>query len=209
MDAVTDESDTTNNCSSSVEVNVPEPQNQPQDQIQGNPDLVVVSPSVSDSAPTAGTKFTLSATVRNDGDGASEATTLRYYHSTDTTITTSDTEIGADALPGLGVSGSSSGSMEVTAQSTPGTYHYGACVDAVTDESDETNNCSSLRADRCAGAAGGVSGLSRPDNPLSLSRNQSRRYLIRADLSLSLQQSVTMGTGPRRPRRYATTSRRT
>ena len=139
VDAVEGESDTTNNCSSSVEVNVPESQ----EESQGTPDLVVVSPSVSNSAPTPGTKFTLSATVRNDGDGASEATTLRYYRSTDTTITTSDTEIDTNVLTGIGVSGSSSGSVEVTAQSTPGTYYYGACVDAVTDESDDTNNCSS------------------------------------------------------------------
>ena len=139
VDAVAGESDTTNNCSSSVEVNVPESQEEP----QGAPDLVVVSPSVSDSGPTAGTEFTLSATVRNDGDGASEATTLRYYRSTDTTISTSDTEIGTDALAGIGVSGSRSESVEVTAQSTSGTYYYGACVDTATDESDETNNCSS------------------------------------------------------------------
>ena len=139
VDAVEEESDTTNNCSSSVEVKVLGSQ----DQSQGNPDLVVISPSVSDSGPTAGTKFTLSATVRNDGDGASEATTLRYYRSTDTTISTSDTEVSTDAVAGIGVSGSSSESVEVTAQPTPGTYYYGACVDAVEEESDETNNCSS------------------------------------------------------------------
>ena len=33
--------------------------------------------------------------------------------------------------------------MKVTAQSTPGTYYYGGRVDAVTDESDTTDNCSS------------------------------------------------------------------
>ena len=32
--------------------------------------------------------------------------------------------------------------MDLTAPSTAGTYYYGACVDAVTDESDITNNCS-------------------------------------------------------------------
>ena len=143
VDAVEEESDTTNNCSSSVEVNVPEPQDQPQDQPQGNPDLVVISPSVSDSGPTAGTKFTLSATVRNDGDGASEATTLRYYQSTDATITTSDTEVGTDAVAGLGDSGNTSESVDLTVPSDPGTYYYGACVDTVENESDTTNNCSS------------------------------------------------------------------
>ena len=138
VDAVEEESDTTNNCSTSVEINVPESQ----EQSQGSPDLVVVSPSVSNSGPTAETKFTFSATVRNDGDGTSEATTLRYYQSMDSTISTSDTEIGTDAVTGIGVSGSVGESVEVIAPSNPGTYYYGACVDTVEEESDTTNNCS-------------------------------------------------------------------
>ena len=129
VDAVTGESDTTNNCSSFVEIKV-------------GPNLVVVAPSVSDSGPAAGTTFTLSATVRNAGNEAAAATTLRYYRSTDATITTSDTEVGTDAVAGLAASGSTSQSLDVSAPSTPGTYYYGACVDAVTDESDTTNNCS-------------------------------------------------------------------
>ena len=135
MDPVTDESDTTNNCSGSVEVTVPEPEPK-------RPDLVVTSPSVNDSGPAAGAQFTLSATVRNDGEGTAAATTLRYYRSTDATITTTDTALGTVAIAGLAGSGSSSQSVELTAPSRPGTYYYGACVDPVTDESDTTNNCS-------------------------------------------------------------------
>ena len=133
VDTVTDESDTTNNCSSSVQVTVPEPK----------PDLVVGAPTVTDSTPDAGATFTLSATVRNDGDEASAATTLRYYRSTDTTVTTSDTQVGTDEVGALAASGTSSESVSLTAPSTPGTYYYGACVDAVKGESDTTNNCSS------------------------------------------------------------------
>ena len=132
VDAVTDESDTTNNCSTSVEVTVPEPK----------PDLMVDSPSVDDNGPAAGASFTLSATVGNDGEGSSAATTLRYYRSTDATITTSDTEVGTDSVAGLAAAGTSDQSVDLTAPDTSGTYYYGACVDAVTDESDTTNNCS-------------------------------------------------------------------
>ncbi len=110
-----------------------------------SPDLVVESPSVSDSSPTVGGNFTLSATVRNDGGGASGVTTLRYYRSTDGTITTSDTAVGTNAVTGLSTSGSVSESVDLTALSGPGTYYYGACVDAVTDESDTNNNCSDAR----------------------------------------------------------------
>ena len=38
--------------------------------------------------------------MRNDGDGAAEATTLRYYQSDDAAITPSDTELGTDAVAG-------------------------------------------------------------------------------------------------------------
>ena len=109
---------------------------------QGRPDLAVGSPSVSDSGPAVGTSFTLSATVRNDGDAASAATTLRYYQSTDATITTADTEVETEAVAGLAASGSGSASVDLTAPPSPGTYYYGACVDAVAGESDTTNNCS-------------------------------------------------------------------
>ncbi len=139
-------SDTNNNgiaCDSNSNPNgyIPNVQVQPPAP-ERHPDLVVVSPSVSDSGPAAGAPFTLLATVRNDGDGAAAGTTLRYYRSTDATITTSDTAAGTDAVGGLGAGATSSESIDLTAPSTAGTHYYGACVDAVTDESDITNNCS-------------------------------------------------------------------
>ena len=133
VDAVAGESDTTNNCSTAVQVTVPVPE---------RPDLTIASSSVSNNSPTVGSQFTLSATVQNDGNGESAATTLRYYRSADGAITTSDTEVGTDAVAGLAASGSDSQSVELVAPSAPGTYHYGACVDAVAGESDTTNNCS-------------------------------------------------------------------
>ena len=124
---------------------------------QGRPDLVVASPSVSNGSPAAGASFTLSATVRNDGDGASPATTLRYYRSTDATITTSDTAVGTGAVVGLAASRSGSESVDLTAPSSPGTYYYGACVGAVANESDTNNNCSaSVKVDVEAPQQGGT-----------------------------------------------------
>ena len=105
-------------------------------------DLVVDTPTVDTSAPAAGTSFTLNATVRNRGNGASVSTTLRYFLSTDSTITTGDTEVDTDSVSSLDASGSGASSISLTAPSTPDTYYYGACVDAVSDESDTTNNCS-------------------------------------------------------------------
>ena len=133
VDELSDESDTTNNCSPSVTVTVG---------AAPAPDLVVDTPTVSESAPAAGARFTLNATVRNQGAARSASTTLRYYQSTDSTITSADTEVGTDSVFGLAVSRSGDESISLTAPSTPGTYYYGACVDALSDESDTTNNCS-------------------------------------------------------------------
>ena len=49
---------------------------------------------------------------------------------------------GPPVRAGLAASGSSSRPVDLTAPVTAGRYCYGACVVAVTDESDTTNNCS-------------------------------------------------------------------
>lgn len=106
------------------------------------PDLVVQSPSVSDTSLTAGQSFTLRATVRNQGDSQSAATTLRYYRSSNSTISSSDTQVGTDAISALSSSGSSPERISLTAPSSAGTYYYGACVEAVSSEANTANNCS-------------------------------------------------------------------
>ena len=134
VDAVSGESNTGNNCSSAVTVTVG---------AAPTPDLVVDTPTVSDSSPEAGARITLEATVRNQGNGSSDWTTLRYYQSGDSTITTGDTEVDTDSVSRLDASESGEESARLDAPSTPGTYYYGACVDAVSGESNTGNNCSS------------------------------------------------------------------
>ena len=133
VDAVARESDTTNNCSTGLEVQVTTP----------GPDLVVDGASVDTDKPDISTTFTLSATVRNQGADLAAATTLRYYRSTDRTISTSDTQVGTDPVGALAAGGDSDRSITLTAPPDGETHYYGACVDTVTDESDATNNCSS------------------------------------------------------------------
>ena len=189
VDAVTDESDTTNNCSSAVQITVPAP--------PSGPNLVVAA-SVSDSGPVAGATFTLSAAVRNAGNKSSAATTLRFYRSTDATITTSDREVGTGAVAGLAASGSSSQSLDASAPSTPGTYYYGACVDAVTGESDTTNNCSSAVQ------------IKVPEPDLVLAVPTVSNSAPAAGATFTLSATVRNdGAKPRRSRRCATTGRRT
>ena len=121
----------------------------------GSPDLIVESPSVSDSTLTAGQSFTLRATVRNQGSGQAAATTLRYYQSVNATISASDTRVGSNAVGSLNASSSSVESISLNAPSSAGTYYYGACVSSVSGESDTGNNCSS--AVRVTVSSGGSS----------------------------------------------------
>ena len=145
VDPVPGETDTDNNCSEAVPMNV------------GVPDLAVGLTWASTSVPSAGQSFTLRATVRNQGPAEAGSTTLRYYRSDDATIDAADTPIGSDAVssltgfdglvsgPGsrLASSGTSRKSISVSAPSSPSTYYYGACADGVPGETNTDNNCSS------------------------------------------------------------------
>ena len=124
------ESDAGNNCSTGVRVSVDQP------------DLTVERPTVSDTTPAAGASFRLSVAVRNLGHGPSDAATLRYYRSSDRTISSTDAQVGTDSVSALPASGSESESITLSAPSQDGTYYYGACVDSVSTESNIDNNCS-------------------------------------------------------------------
>ena len=133
---------------------------------EGAPDLVALGPNVSNSTPETGEAFWFIATVHSQGDTQSAATTVRYLRSTDATITTSDTLEGTDAVGPLGPLQNYAATIRLTAPSTAGTYYYGACIDAVTAESDTANNCSGAVAAQVKEASdGGGSGGTTDDEP--------------------------------------------
>ena len=109
--------------------------------VTASPADLVVSASVSASSLTSGQSFTLSATVRNQGTASASATTLRYYRSSNRTISWQDTQVGSDAVSALAASATSAESISLTAPSDVGTYYYGACVERKSGES-AGNNCS-------------------------------------------------------------------
>ncbi len=109
--------------------------------VTASPADLVVSVSVSDSTLTPGQSFLLSATVRNQGTGPSAATRLRYYRSSNRTISTRDARIGTDAVGALAAAATGAESIRLTAPSSEGTRYYGACVVGVRGESGG-NNCS-------------------------------------------------------------------
>ena len=107
------------------------------------PDLVATSPSVNPPNPAPGQSFTLSVAIHNRGNAPAPPTTVRYYLSTDSTITNDDTEVGTGTVSGLAAPSTIFKLIRLTAPSSPGTYYYGACVQPVSSESDTQNNCSS------------------------------------------------------------------
>ena len=112
---------------------------------RGRPDLWVTA-SASEAELSPGEAFELTATVGNRGGSGAPPTTLRYYRSADASITTGDAEVGTDAVAELAAGGASRESASLNAPATPGTHYYGACADAVADESDTANNCSAAVA---------------------------------------------------------------
>ena len=113
-----------------------------------SPDLIVQTIETDKTTLDPGESFEIQTRVWNKGTAVSGATTLRYYLSTDDTISTADTEVGSDRVDPLSGRGASATrrrsdlSKTLTAPDTPGVHYYGVCIDALTDEADTTNNCS-------------------------------------------------------------------
>ena len=122
--------DTTNNCSEAVAVTV-----------KGYPELTIGGGYEYSPPLVPGGTFTLTTRLENEGDGEAEATTLRAYRSEDITITTSDTELATKEIDAHAPGDITHHNFNLTVPDSPGTYYFGSCVDAVTDESDTTNNC--------------------------------------------------------------------
>jgi len=119
VDEVANETATTNNWSGYIVLYVEAP-------------LVIesVQPSKSTLAPRE--RFTLTATVRNDGSTTSARTAMTFYSSGDDSITSRDTSIGSNFVSPITARGTGQVSRTLTAPTRTGTYYYGVCVgDAV------------------------------------------------------------------------------
>ena len=128
---VTNESSTINNCSRGRLVTIVLP-----------PDVVVNTPTVSTNTVPAGGTFTLSVTVSNEGLGNADSTTITYYRSDDSTITTNDTSLGSNVVPSLISGATSRYSKPLAFPDSGSSYYYGACVSVAYKETNTANNCS-------------------------------------------------------------------
>ena len=141
VDTVAGESDTTNNCSAALTVTVTAAVTTTPDT---EPDLVAFLYAPRLVYPGPGEAATVTSIVQNRGSGAAAASTLRYYHSTDSTITETDTLVGTQSLAALDASDGARQTLNVTLPTTVGTHYYGMCVDTVPGETDTDDNCATV-----------------------------------------------------------------
>jgi prepilin-type N-terminal cleavage/methylation domain-containing protein len=126
-----DETETANQCSTAVPI-----------QVLG-PDLLVFNPGVSKSTLQPSEAFSIGATVGNDSQAPSSSSTIRFYLSTDSNITTGDTQIITRTVAPLAGGATSGFNLETSAPSVSRFYYVGACVDTVENELITDNQCSS------------------------------------------------------------------
>ena len=125
VDEVANEASTLNNTSGYIVLFVETP-------------LVLESVQPSASTVTPGERFTLTATVRNDGSTTSTRTAVAFYSSDDNSITSRDTSIGTDFVSVIAARGTGQASRTLNAPDAVGTYYYGACIgDSLSAESCE------------------------------------------------------------------------
>ena len=134
VDAVSGESTTGNNCSRGVRVTVGG---------SGAPDLEFTGVTPTSVTGSPGGSVQADFTLRNSGNATAAATTIRVYQSTNSSISTSDTEIGSNSISSLGAGRSRTitATVRISSQAS-GTFYFGLCADAVSGESDTQNNCS-------------------------------------------------------------------
>ena len=91
-----------------------------------------------------GEKFKLVVIYKNVGDPTSAETAVKYYQSTNATLSETDLLIGTGKNVSLDGKSSIRRTRTITAPQNSGVYYYGACVGTVPNESDPNNNCSDV-----------------------------------------------------------------
>ena len=123
--------------------------------LPGAPDLMFDAVSVDAATVDPAASFALTVVVRNIGDAAAPATTVRYFRSDNATVSTGDVEVGTDKIGGLAPGADREVAVTLTAPEEGGIHYYGACADAVEGEVRTRDNCSDSVAVEVSGGDGG------------------------------------------------------
>jgi M6 family metalloprotease-like protein len=141
-----------------------------------SPDLIETAVSNPPVSATAGSSFSVTDTVENQGNASAGASITSYYFSMDTTRGSGDVLLtGSRSVPSLGVNGTNSGTISVTIPSgtASGSYYLLACADDTNTvaESNENNNCIASANKVNVSVAPGILSVTPPDG-LTSSGNQ-------------------------------------
>jgi len=106
-------------------------------------DVATSTPGASTNTPTQNQPFTFTAQLNNNGQISSISTTIKIYRSSNSIISTGDSQIGT-VNAGIIDPGASAGISKAVTIISNGTYWVGACfVDSLGFDSNPSNNCSS------------------------------------------------------------------
>lgn len=105
-------------------------------------DLIIQSTNVTGATFTPSQTISMTATVKNVGSNQSDASTVLFYISNDSKITTADQQVGTESAPALNSEQESIEPEAFAAPASIGVYYLGACVDTFSGESKTNNNCS-------------------------------------------------------------------
>ena len=109
----------------------------------GAPDLEFTNVTPTSVTGSPGDTVWAEFTLRNSGNATAAATTIRTYQSTNSSISTSDSEIGRLQTSSLAAGRTVTFDQGIIlSSSASGTFYFGLCADAVAGESDTGNNCS-------------------------------------------------------------------
>jgi len=106
------------------------------------PDLTASRPRILDPKIEPNFPFNVSTVISNSGEGSSIGTTLRYYVSSNKTITTSDTVLKSQSVGALNPGASVTLSNTLQSSLVDQGYFIGVCVVSVPNEVSSGNNCS-------------------------------------------------------------------
>jgi len=114
------------------------------------PDLTVTSLSSTDVTVVANQRVTLTSRIQNVGNASSPKVASRYYLSTNSTISTSDTVLASFTTAALGIGGAHTVGLSVTIPTNvkTGTCYFGAYADYsnALAELNDANNTRALKA---------------------------------------------------------------
>ena len=144
--------------------------------------------SVSDADVYVGQVVQFNTRIQNIGSAGAVGSVLHFYESTDSTISSADTELLVHNVPALAPLASDFIEQQIEVSDVVGDIYYGVCVDGVSSETVIENNCSTA-------VSFNVNGLSLDLDIAGAVEQVGLDWLRGGDGSFFRQTSISMNEG--------------